>query len=224
MNHINEKIAVIIPTRGDRPEFLRICKNLIHRQTVQPDEIIFVDYPGRAGVKDITARYRKGLQEAAAKKCTVAFFWEDDDWYHPKYIEWMLQQWDKFGKPDLFGIGETYYYHLGVSKRLYMKHAGRASAFCTMVKVPFKMRIWPADTQPFLDMHMWKSVEGIAVRFENPDKPLAIGIKHGMGLTGGGGHNKRFNKWENGDFQKWFKSAIGSDFEQYYQTLAPRCV
>lgn len=223
MNHTNEKIAIIIPTRGDRPEFLRICKNLIHRQTIQPDEIIFVDYPGRTGVKDITARYRKGLQEATARGCTIAFFWEDDDWYHPKYLEWMLGEWRKIGKPNLFGISETYYYHIGEGRRLHMKHIGRASAFCTMVKLPFKMRVWPADTQPFLDMHMWKSVEGVAVRFTNPKEPYAIGIKHGIGLTGGGGHNKRFSKWENGDFTSWFKESIGDDYQTYYSRIPGLC-
>jgi hypothetical protein len=218
-----QKIALIIPTRGDRPEFLRICKNLIHRQTVQPDEIIFIDHPGRKGIKDITGRYRKGVQEAAARGCSIAFFWEDDDWYHPQYIEWMLKNWKAAGMPNLFGIHETYYYHVGVGKRLYMKHAGRASAFCTMVKIPFKMRVWPADHEPFLDMHIWKSVEGTAVGFDNREKPYAIGIKHGMGLSGGGGHSKTFNKWERGEFFNWFKSAIGNDYDLYYKEIENKC-
>lgn len=219
----NDKIAVIIPTRGDRPEFLRICKILIHRQTVQPDEIIFIDHPGKRGIKDITGRYRKGVQEAAARGCTVALFWEDDDWYHPKYIEWMLNKWNSVRRPMIFGIQETYYYHVGIGKRLYMRHPGRASAFCTLVKIPFKMRVWPADSEPFLDMHIWRSVEGVAMEFEDKEKPLAIGIKHGIGLSGGGGHKKNFNKWEKGDFFKWFQDAVGEDYPLYYEELSRKC-
>ena len=75
------KIGLCIPTRGDRPQFLKVCKNLIQRQTVQPDEIYFVDFPGQAGVKDITLRYRKGLEELTKRGCDIALLWEDDDWY-----------------------------------------------------------------------------------------------------------------------------------------------
>ena len=41
------KIATITPTRGDRPEFLKMALKLIKLQTQQPDEIIVVDNPSQ---------------------------------------------------------------------------------------------------------------------------------------------------------------------------------
>jgi len=41
------KIATITPTRGDRPEFIKMALKLIKLQTQQPDEIIVVDNPSQ---------------------------------------------------------------------------------------------------------------------------------------------------------------------------------
>ena len=39
------KLALITPTRGDRPLFEKQYNNIIKNQTVQPDEVIIIDYP-----------------------------------------------------------------------------------------------------------------------------------------------------------------------------------
>ena len=80
------RLALITPTRGDRPLFEKQYNNIIKNQTVQPDEIIIVDYPPISKEIDLTARYRKGIIEASKRGCNVALLWEDDDWYHSKDI------------------------------------------------------------------------------------------------------------------------------------------
>ena len=61
------KFALIIPTRGDRPQFIKQCKFLISRQTLQPNEVIWMNYPPEDKRKDITQRYRRGVEQATKK-------------------------------------------------------------------------------------------------------------------------------------------------------------
>ena len=114
------KVALITPTRGDRPLFKDQYWKIIENQTRKPDEVIVIDYPPISDKKDLSARYRKGIKAAEEKGCNIALLWEDDDWYHPEYIEWILDQWEKNKHPDVLGVEETYYYHIKVNK---FKHA-----------------------------------------------------------------------------------------------------
>ena len=175
------KIAVIIPTRGDRPKFLKQCHKLIAKQTLQPNEVIIVDYAAKSSLKDITARYRKGVEKATKLGCNCAVFWEDDDWYHPTYLEWLVKEWTGHRRPQIFGVGETYYYNIAATARLYMAHPNRTSAFCTLIGLPYKGS-WPDDHYAYLDMHFHKLGIVQTVTFPK-NKILAIGIKHGVGLT-----------------------------------------
>jgi len=208
------KFALIIPTRGDRPEFIKQCKFLISRQTLQPTEVIWMDYPPESNLKDITQRYRRGVEQATKNGHNFVVFWEDDDWYHPKYLEWLIGEWQKKGKPSAFGVGETYYYHHSLGGLLHYNHPQRASAFCTLLKLPVRMS-WPADSQPFLDMHIYKTIGMKTVMFPK-NQIYAIGIKHGIGLSGGGGHRARhgytISPKENRD---WFYRNVGEDIGFY---------
>lgn len=208
--------AIVIPTRGDRLKFIEQCKKLIKRQTLQPKEIIWVDYTSLSPQKDITQRYRKGIEEATKKGYDFVVFWEDDDWYHPNYLSWLIGEWAKRNKPTFFGVGETHYYHLVAGKSHHMKHLGRTSAFCTLVKLPWKIA-WPADNYAFLDMHISKHSQVVTIDFPK-DCIYAIGIKHGSGLTGGGGHNINF-PYNNQNAKQWFYSQIGSDRNFYDNIL-----
>lgn len=215
------KIGIIIPTRGDRTLFLDFAKKQIAKQLRKPNEIIIVDDPPLNNKKDITYRYKLGIERAVAKGCDVMLFWEDDDWYHPDYIRWMIDEWEKKGKPKLFGIDETYYYHIGVDKYLYMKHHTRASAFCTLVTPEILTSFtWPDFTYPFVDLKLWRFFQhkgAVAVPFGKIIR--AIGIKHGIGLTGGGGHRKNF-KWSNHSGLQWFKDNVDKDAYEFYKKIA----
>ena len=115
--------ALITPTRGDRPMFEKQYWNLIKSQTLQPDDVILVDYRPKSEAKDLTARYKKGLELAYENGHEFALLWEDDDWYHKEYIEWLVNKWC-VNKKDVFGIQETYYYHIFQKSYLHMNHAG----------------------------------------------------------------------------------------------------
>ena len=173
------RVGLLTPTRGDRPLFNDQYNELIKSQTVQPDEIIKVDYKPVSDKKDLGARYKIGIQEAEKRKCDVILLWEDDDWYHPTYLEFMLNKWKQHGKPDVLGINETYYYHIILNGLRHLKHGGRSSAFCTLLKIPYRYSF----VQEYLNT--------VTIPFDK--EILAIGIKHNYGISGGSGHLNKFH-------------------------------
>lgn len=217
------KIGVLIPTRGDRPEFIAQCKRMIHNQTLQPDHVFFINFPPKGTDKDITYRYRVGYQKAKEMNIDFLVFWEDDDWYHPTYIEHMFNKWQANKRPLLFGLEETYYYHIGIDKCHYDNHPRRASAFSTCIGVKSGNLTWPLDNYAFTDLHLWKAHSSSAISEKNEtDKPIAIGIKHGIGVTGGAGHNPRF-KWNTDKGIDWLRSCIDEDSFNFYQSIKHLC-
>lgn len=207
--------CLIIPTRGDRPKFLQRCREQIARQTLQPKGCIWMDYAPESEAKDITQRYRRGVEQATRAGYEFVVFWEDDDWYHPGYLQWLVTNWQAKGRPDFFGVGETYYYHLGLESHIHMPHPGRTSMFCTLARLPWRIT-WPADSQPFLDMHIHRQGKVITIPFP-ADQVYAIGIKHGIGKTGGGGHNSRMS-YKSGK-KAWFSKWVGGDLP-FYEAMA----
>jgi len=181
------KIGIVIPTRGDRPQFLKNCLEQISLQTIQPDVIELVDDEPLSSSKDITYRYRIGVERILKKDVDVIFFWEDDDWYAVNYIETMLDLWNQHKQPNIFGFNSTTYYHIKLQRYIHLKHHGRASMFNTMVKAEaMKGFKWNQDDDPWTDIHLWNNIEGVALNFETR---ICIGVKHGIGLSGGVGHS-----------------------------------
>lgn len=188
------KVGVLIPSRGDRTIFLNHAKWLINQQTRIPDEIMIVDYPPKSNECDITPRYRYGCQELFKKKCDIVIFWEDDDWYSNEYIEFMLNSWINAKTPKIFGIGYTYYYHILVNKYRKFTHPHKSSACCSMVTDEILKLSFPNDNDPFLDSAMWKQLSPFPhnpLCTISPEKIYHIGIKHGLGLTGGVKHHNK---------------------------------
>jgi len=213
-------VIAVTPTRGDRGQLLEQCKKYVERQTHKVQEHIIIDYPPTGKQKDITPRFRDGINQAISKGADIIVFMEDDDWYHPNYIKQMLAGWNSVGRPACFGIGFTYYYHIGTRAWTTMRHPQRASAFCTMLTATainnFK---WPSDSDPFLDVHLWKKIPG--GRTIMPQPLIALGIKHGIGLSGGMGHNKKWRAYTNTDLSmSWLRGVVGEEDFKFYQQLA----
>lgn len=184
-------VGVVIPDKKDRPMFLKHCLDMLERQTIAPDFICVMDADSQIVECDITWRYRNGFEIIFDKyDCDVCFLIENDDWYKDNYIEQMLKYWSSAGKPDLFGVGITTYYHIGLRKYKKLLHQNRASAFSSMVTKKIMDVPFCKDTEAFLDMHLWKQdiFKGTFI----PDQQICLGIKHGQGLCGGKGHNKDF--------------------------------
>ncbi len=214
------KIGVLIPTRGDRPNLLNFVLGQLDKQTVKPDVVEIMNDAPLNSDKDITWRYRIGCDRITSKKVDVIFLIEDDDYYHEGYIESMINEWIKSGKPEIFGIGETIYYHLAIKGYNKMIHPTRSSAFCTMfTKDGIKKMKWPKDNFPFTDIELWKQLQG---KTFVPEKTITIGIKgHKNGILFGGiGHRTDTKLYKTLDTDlNWLKSKMDENSFEFYKKI-----
>ena len=192
------KIGIIIPDRGDRPLFLANCLRMIKNQTMQPTIVELVNDAPLSDACDITYRYRIGYDRLRNKSLDCILLMENDDFYAPNYIETMVCQWIKDGKPEIIGTNYTIYYHIGLNKHFTMNHKRRASAMNTLLKPDLNFT-WCVDHEPYTDLHLWKTLNGHT--FE-PKELISIGIKHGIGKTGGVNHKCSFHRYINDDQSK----------------------
>lgn len=217
------KIAVLIPDRSDRPEFLKNCLRMLSAQTRQADLIVIMDYLPESDRCDITQRYRRGYELISKMPVDVIAFIENDDWYSPKYLETMEIEWEKAGRPDLFGTDYTYYFHLGLRKYFKFDHAERASAMNTLIKNGLTFN-WCVDNEPYTDIHLWemlsKQKKILTAGTFHPDKPISMGIKHGTGKSGGEMHTTMLNMYTNKD-SGFLQSILDSTSFDFYNTWVP---
>lgn len=185
--------AVLIPDRGDRPFFLRHCLEMMQNQTIKPNHIEIVDFAPENDEIDITKRYKLGYKRLSEGDFDVIFLIENDDFYAKNYFETMLNAWIDAGKPDLFGTTYTYYYHIGLKKGYKMHHVTRCSAMSTMIKPNLSFH-WCKDGEPYTDIHLYSVLK---YKLFTPEKPICIGIKHGVGKTGGHAHTTRLDAYTN---------------------------
>lgn len=184
------RIGILVPDRGDRTEFLRNCRRMIDRQTLQPVEVEIVNDPPRSEAIDIGWRYKIGYQRLQNKNLDLIAFIENDDWYHPEYLEIMAKMWEETGKPLLLGTDYTVYYHLKLKKYFTFHHTNRSSAMNTVIRPNIDNIDWGQEFDPYTDMHLWTKIGkefGDRIVF-HPDKHISVGIKHAIGKTGGFAH------------------------------------
>ena len=196
------RTAVLIPSRNDRPDFLANCLRMMQAQTLQPYHIEIVDDKALSNEKDITWRYRIGYDRLRNKCFDVIALIENDDWYSPNYLEYMVQQWIDAGKPVLFGTDYTIYYHLKEQAYFTMNHDDRASAMNTLIRPDFYFN-WCKDNDPYTDIHLWHHA-GTTQKIIHPDKHYSIGMKHGIGLCGGRNHIDKLDRFKNKDTNSSF--------------------
>jgi len=195
---MNLKIGIIIPDRGDRPELLKNCLRMLENQTVAPTEICVVNEPPKdAEICDITYRYRIGYDHFRGKNFDCILLIENDDWYHPKYIERMVEKWLELDQPDLCGHQYTVYYHIAKRAWLQLDHFRRSSAMNTLIKPDLNFK-WCVDHEPYTDIYLWmkSGLKGITWM---PFTHLCLGIKHGIGKSGGAFHTTYLNRFQNQD-------------------------
>jgi hypothetical protein len=207
------KIAVLIPDRGDRPEFLKNCIRMVSSQTLRPSHIEIVNDLPISGTCDITYRYRIGYERLRGKGFDLIAFMENDDWYSVDYLLKMGEYWNKEGRPKLLGTGCTIYYHLREKKYFTMYHTTRSSAMNTFI-IPDLSFPWCMDTEPYTDIHLWQTLPGKIV---NPATVLSIGIKHGVGLCGGSMHVDRMHRYRDSDQKLSFlKKHLDPESFEFY--------
>jgi len=180
-------IHAIIPTRGDRKEFVEFAVRQMENQTLSPNKISVIDYPPTSTKVDLASRFKYGIIQALADGADIIFFIEDDDFYRQEYIETMTQMWLGAGQPSLFGLDTTIYYHLGLKMAGWVKHLGRASMYSTMISKDFDISVWPNDPERFVDLKIWKQTKD--KKAAPPIDMICLGIKHGHGKCGGSMHD-----------------------------------
>lgn len=180
------KLGIIIPDRGDRPEFMENCLRMIKHQNGigSSIEICHANFQAKDNMVDITARYRYGYDYFRGKGFNLLAFIENDDWYSPDYLETMIDAWKRYKEPELFGTCTTICYHLQLKSYFTMEHHTRASAMNTFIKPDLEFP-WPVDMEPFLDMHLWEMQRNpIKSRIVfRPEKIISVSMKHGVGKT-----------------------------------------
>jgi hypothetical protein len=188
------RIGILIPDRGDRPDFLFQCWRMIKAQTLQPYHIELVNDPPKSDACDITFRYRTGYERMKDKGIDLIAFIENDDWYSETYLETMAREWISQGKPDLFGTIYTVYFNLRCWRYFTMWHQDRASAMNTFIKPDLQIH-WPVDAEPYTDMHLWMNNVHLSKKIFWPKSHISIGMKHGVGMTGGGMHVNKMDMY-----------------------------
>lgn len=188
--------GVIIPDRGDRPRFTAHCNYLLAQQSVRPEIVIHVNEAPTSPEKDITKRYKIGYNSLRGAGLDCIFLWENDDFYCATYFETMLAAWEQHGKPDLFGPRHTEYYNIRIFEHFTMRHEQRTSAMNTLIRPDLRFT-WPPDNEPYFDSWLYERAEPRLSRAVfSPEKPICLGIKHGVGLTGGNMHTDRLAHYQ----------------------------
>jgi hypothetical protein len=210
------KIAVLIPDRGDRPKFLENCLRMMSEQELKPDHIEIVNDEPLSAECDITWRYRIGYDRLRNRGFDVIALIENDDWYCPMYLKYMVEKWIDHGKPNIFGTSYTIYYHLRSRAYYMMHHVTRASAMNTLI-VPDLNFPWCADSEPYTDIHLWNHLTGFT---HKPLFPISIGIKHGEGLCGGEMHTNRLERFNLSGIKdpdyKFLKGIMNENSYEFY--------
>jgi glycosyltransferase involved in cell wall biosynthesis len=233
MNVCDVRVGVLIPDRGDRPKFLAQCLAMMNRQTLRPVRIEIVNDAPMSNAVDITWRYRLGYERIGASVDVIAFI-ENDDWYHPQYLESMVQVWLKYGQPDMLGLDHTVYYHIRERAWFTMHHHTRSSAMNTLIKPTLNIE-WPLDWDAYTDAWLWTrycfkpQYEGTQNRdggaqwpsrgkaIITPNGEWCIGMKHGTGLCGGKNHTDNLHRYVHKDADGvWLRQVVGEEDAAFY--------
>lgn len=212
------KIAVLVPHRNDRPQFLANLRRMLDAQTLRPEVICEVDYAPLSSACDISQRYRKGYEFLCNRGFDFIALMEVDDWYSPDYLETVAKAWIEKGKPQIFGQSYTIYYHIFLRRWFTMNHRHRSSAMNTIL-VPDLVFHWPLDHDPYTDLHLWRHIPGMTW---TPEKHICLGIKHGIGMVGGHNHNSRMDRYinpDNGLFEKTLDPESFKFYTHLYETI-----
>lgn len=211
------KIGVLIPSMGDRQNFVEQAKRMVNYQTLRPHKVYIVDAPGKPGVYDMAARTSAGIAAAAKDGVDRLFTWDDDEYYAPTYLEWLNASWP--GHLQAIGVGNLPYYHLGHRRAIYREFPEHATnsctAFCPKALVSANIR----NEYPY-DVYMWEWIrKNCAWRIirQSPVPFKVIGMKHGQGGLTAGAHGWPPELYELDDADAhWLKAHVHPSMVEFY--------
>jgi hypothetical protein len=209
------KFCCIIPDRGDRPELTANCFRQLERMTLQPDEIFHIDYTPKIQGYDLVERVNVGINMAASEGFDLCFVFENDDFYPADYFERFAPFFPDY---SFFGQEHSDYYNLRNLTHNRFDHQYRSSLFTTGFKISALNNFeWPDNSKPFLDIDIWKYARHKRRIFIDSG---AIGIKHGLGLCGGKGH--QFNMKNKDPEMKWLRERVDKESFEFYKSMSEK--
>ena len=229
------KVSVITPTR-DRSEAFTLLERWMGHQTRQPDQWVVVNdgvvpyeyeyddyFPGVQEVINRVPKPEEGhslcgnvKEGLAAVKGDLILFMEDDDWYHPDYIQYMARA---FLKSPVVGASPAAYYNVAYRRARQLRNTGHASLAGTGVadSLAWLVKQVADRGRPFIDMGLWRYArehQGLIFRNIHQDgRKLHVGIKGMPGIKGiGNGHQPYGNSDPK---MEVLKNWIGEDYLAY---------
>lgn len=198
------KTITVITCTGDRPETFGLCQRWMEQQTRKPDQWIVVD-DGKIPLHVIQEPFMKYLRRepqpddpphtlntniAYALKHVagdIILFFEDDDYYAPRYIETMDRIMTNYPECQIAGYANAKYYHVPTGKYFIHKNRLHASLAQTAIRrdsLSVLKKCCETKTVMPLDMLLWSQVSEDKRIMAHDTDHLFCGIK---GMPGRGG-------------------------------------
>lgn len=208
-------VGAVTPTRGERNFFLEKCKYMVERQTQKVDYHVIIDYEPQTKDYDLVDRYEEGIENCLRRGCDLIFAFEDDDYYPEDYVEKMVMEWEKNGRPQLIGVMDTIYYNI-----VWQRYAIIERPHCSLFMSAFGRDVIYKGCnkkERYYDKWLWRNNNGVRVKMRN--KP--IGIKHGVGMVGGDGHKAGQLKIQDKEFG-FLRNLVDERMMKFYEEIACR--
>ncbi len=233
---MTREISIVTPT-ADREFCLKRLAFYLQRQTFVGDIQwvvtdsgsrflrgclpIPMEYEYLGHIKNPKQSFCSNMQDALSRvKYDRILVMEDDDWYHPTYVETM---YERLNKNQLVGEIPAIYYHVKDQSYRILPNTERAS-MCQMGFRKDVIRIIQHiikqdSTNAFIDLKLWKYY---ASQFKRKlyNTRLSIGIKGMPGNEGIGiGHrHKDVHRTKDKDFKK-LEEWIGKEDTNFYRSI-----
>ena len=203
------KVGALIPTMGDRQSI-----SFTFKRAVEMGVEWIVCINKKSPTVDLWNKYLDGLNVLFNINCDVVLLLEDDDYYPVQYLQEMIEQWEKNGRPSLLGLQQAMYYHIYANKYHIFNNQNHCAAFCTLVSKEAKLP--PLNESPHFDVELWRINDGKMVSITHQP----VGVKHGNGMVGGKFHNaERFKHFDEDMvmYHKLFDKEAINHFKEIYK-------
>jgi hypothetical protein len=208
------KFCAVIPTRGSERQVF-VDWQLHRAEQLGFDDIILVNYQPIDDTIDLYQRLAVGFNKALSAGHDFVSVIEDDDYYDLSYLDRIRSVASR--TVDMIGFDRTTYYHLGTGGYKQMIHPGRSSLFATTVAVNVFHKL-DKSCSPYYDMAWWRQAQtGLSWRLL-AEEPF-LGIKHGIGKTGGNGHRTGMYQIKDNVQRDFLRSRVDARAFEFYKSI-----